>query len=175
MTFNQHITNLYNNKLFNDMCRRYGHANHEDLKSEVMTILLELSEEKKQQIIDSDYLLPYAIQTARYQTSPKNWTKFRKLYCNREELIFTDEFIELVDEIIEDSPINLSLIINRIKEDMKEQTNKYFYHSRLLYELIESGKNTKQLSREIGIPYTSVRHALNEYRTNLKEWLNSAL
>ena len=77
MTFNQHITNLYSNKLFNDMCRRYGHANHEDLKSEVMTILLELSEEKKQQIIDSDYLLPYAIQTARYQTSPKNWTKFR--------------------------------------------------------------------------------------------------
>ena len=156
------------------MCKRYGGKNHEDLKSEVLQILLELPKEKQNQIIENDYILPYSLQIARFQVSNKNWTRFRKLYCNREELIFTDEFIELVDEVIEESPINLNLIINKIKEDMREQTNKYFYHSRLLYELIESGKNTKQLSRDIGIPYTSVRYALQEYRITLKEWLQKS-
>jgi hypothetical protein len=54
---------------------------------------------------------------------------------------------------------------------MLDQNNKYFYHSRLLNELIITGVNTKQLSRDIGIPYTSVRHAIKEYRQHLKEWL----
>jgi len=175
LTFNDYIANLFYNKLFNDICHKYGHENYEDLKSEVICILCELPEEKKNRILENDYLLPYAIQTARNQTSKRNWTKFRKLYDNREKLVFTEEFQDLIEELDETIIVEWPLLINKIREDMKEQSNKYFYHSRLLYELIESGKNTKQLSREIGIPYTSVRHALNEYRTNLKEWLNSAL
>ena len=72
---------------------------------------------------------------------------------------------------LEEEFIDTEKVVKKIEEDMLDQNNKYFYHSRLLNELIITGVNTKQLSRDIGIPYTSVRHAIKEYRQHLKEWL----
>ena len=155
------------------MCRRYGHNNHQDLKSEILSILLELPKEKKERIAENNYLTPYALQTLRFQVSTRNWTAYRKKYGNRENLILSDNFEDydiFDDEYFEDG-IEPERVVKKIEEDMIDQNNKYFYHSRLLNELIITGVNTKQLSREIGIPYTSVRHAIKEYRQHLKEWL----
>jgi hypothetical protein len=92
----------------------------------------------------------------------------------------TDKFV-IIDKLfdipiydlhdIDEEFIDAEKIVKKIESDMLNQDNKYFYHSRLLNELIITGVNTKQLSRDIGIPYTSVRHAIKEYRLHLKEWL----
>jgi hypothetical protein len=181
--FNSEVEAVYKSELFCGMCKRYGRNNHEELKSVVIAILLELSEEKKQEILEFGFLLPYAIQTARFQVSNKNWTAFRKEFGNREQIIcyqdlHTHEGLSLqnipAEEEEEHSLIYGLDIMKQIKKDMRLQTNKYFYHSRLLFEVIDKGISIKQLSRELGIPYTSVIHSIKQYREYLKTWLESA-
>ena len=182
-------------KIFNDYCRKYGQNNHQELKSEVLSILLELPDHKKETISENNYLIPYALQILKFQVSHCNWTAFRKKFGNRENLVLVENFdgdkgkiyienhyqnkqsVPLFDikdydaHDIDEEFIDTEKVVKKIEEDMLDQNNKYFYHSRLLNELIITGVNTKQLSRDIGIPYTSVRHAIKEYRQHLKEWL----
>jgi hypothetical protein len=169
--FNILLVEFNDSKIFNDYCRRYGHNDHQELKSEVLSILLELPQHKKDTIAENNYLTPYALQILKFQVSHCNWTAFRKKFGNRENLVLVETFEDIEDiEYFEDD-IQVEKIVAKIEEDMLNQNNKYFYHSRLLNELIITGVNTKQLSRDIGIPYTSVRHAIKEYRLHLKEWL----
>lgn len=169
--FNIQLCEFNDSKIFNDYCKKYGHSNHQELKSEVLTILLELPDHKKDTIAENNYLTPYALQILKFQVSHCNWTAFRKKFGNRENLVLVETFEDIEDiEYFEDE-IQVEKIVAKIEEDMLDQNNKYFYHSRLLNELIITGVNTKQLSRDIGIPYTSVRHAIKEYRLHLKEWL----
>jgi hypothetical protein len=170
--FNILLVEFNDSKIFNDYCRRYGHGDHQELKSEVLSILLELPQHKKDTIAENNYLTPYALQILKFQVSHCNWTAFRKKFGNRENLVLVETFEDIEDiEYFEDE-IQVEKIVAKIEEDMLDQNNKYFYHSRLLNELIITGVNTKQLSRDIGIPYTSVRHAIKEYRQFLKEWLS---
>ena len=195
--FNIMLCEFNDSKIFNDYCRKYGHNNHQELKSEVLAILLELPDHKKETISENNYLIPYALQILKFQVSHCNWTAFRKKFGNRENLVMfddinindkrgeikediTDKFIILNKSLeipiydyhtLEEEFIDTEKVVKKIEEDMLDQNNKYFYHSRLLNELIITGVNTKQLSRDIGIPYTSVRHAIKEYRQHLKEWL----
>ena len=182
-------------KIFNDYCKKYGHNNHQELKSEVLSILLELPDHKKETISENNYLIPYALQILKFQVSHCNWTAFRKKFGNRENLVLVENFdgdngkiyienhyqnkqsVPLFDikdydaHDIDEEFIDTEKVVKKIEADMLDQNNKYFYHSRLLNELIITGVNTKQLSRDIGIPYTSVRHAIKEYRQHLREWL----
>jgi len=169
--FNILLVEFNDSKIFNDYCRRYGHGDHQELKSEVLAILLELPQHKKDTIAENNYLTPYALQILKFQVSHCNWTAFRKKFGNRENLVLVETFEDIEDVEYFEDEIQVEKIVAKIEEDMLDQNNKYFYHSRLLNELIITGVNTKQLSRDIGIPYTSVRHAIKEYRQHLKEWL----
>jgi hypothetical protein len=169
--FNILLVEFNDSKIFNDYCRRYGHGDHQELKSEVLSILLELPQHKKDTIAENNYLTPYALQILKFQVSHCNWTAFRKKFGNRENLVLVETFEDIEDVEYFEDEIQVEKIVAKIEEDMLDQNNKYFYHSRLLNELIITGVNTKQLSRDIGIPYTSVRHAIKEYRQHLKEWL----
>lgn len=193
--FNIMLIEFNDSKIFNDYCKKYGHNNHQELKSEVLAILLELPDHKKETISENNYLIPYALQILKFQVSHCNWTAFRKKFGNRENLILVENFdgdkgkiyienhyqnkqsVPLFDikdydaHDIDEEFIDTEKVVKKIEADMLDQNNKYFYHSRLLNELIITGVNTKQLSRDIGIPYTSVRHAIKEYRQHLKEWL----
>jgi hypothetical protein len=176
--FNILLIEFNDSKIFNDYCRKYGHGDHQELKSEVLSILLELPQHKKDTIAENNYLTPYALQILKFQVSHCNWTAFRKKFGNRENLVLFGDcgdlskaFANIIDFDYFEDEIQVEKIVAKIEEDMLDQNNKYFYHSRLLNELIITGVNTKQLSRDIGIPYTSVRHAIKEYRLHLKEWL----
>jgi hypothetical protein len=193
--FNILLCEFNDSKIFNDYCRKYGHNNHQELKSEVLSILLELPDHKKETIAENNYLTPYALQILKFQVSHCNWTAFRKKFGNRENLVLVENFDDDKGKIyienhyqnkqslpifdvkdydahdIDEEFIDTEKVVKKIEQDMLDQNNKYFYHSRLLNELIITGVNTKQLSRDIGIPYTSVRHAIKEYRLHLKEWL----
>jgi hypothetical protein len=193
--FNILLVEFNDSKIFNDYCKKYGHNNHQELKSEVLSILLELPEDKKETIAENNYLTPYALQILKFQVSHCNWTAFRKKFGNRENLVLVENFDDDKGKIyienhyqnkqslpifdvkdydahdIDEEFIDTEKVVKKIEQDMLDQNNKYFYHSRLLNELIITGVNTKQLSRDIGIPYTSVRHAIKEYRQHLKEWL----
>jgi hypothetical protein len=135
------------------------------------------------------------LQILKFQVSHCNWTAFRKKFGNRENLVLVENFDDDKGKIyienhyqnkqslpifdvkdydahdLDEEFIDTEKVVKKIEQDMLDQNNKYFYHSRLLNELIITGVNTKQLSRDIGIPYTSVRHAIKEYRLHLKEWL----
>jgi hypothetical protein len=193
--FNILLIEFNDSKIFNDYCKKYGHNNHQELKSEVLSILLELPDHKKETIAENNYLTPYALQILKFQVSHCNWTAFRKKFGNRENLVLVENFDDDKGKIyienhyqnkqslpifdvkdydahdIDEEFIDTEKVVKKIESDMLDQNNKYFYHSRLLNELIITGVNTKQLSRDIGIPYTSVRHAIKEYRLHLKEWL----
>ena len=193
--FNILLVEFNDSKIFNDYCKKYGHNNHQELKSEVLSILLELPDHKKETIAENNYLTPYALQILKFQVSHCNWTAFRKKFGNRENLVLVENFDDDKGKIyienhyqnkqtlpifdvkdydahdIDEEFIDTEKVVKKIESDMLDQNNKYFYHSRLLNELIITGVNTKQLSRDIGIPYTSVRHAIKEYRQHLKEWL----
>jgi hypothetical protein len=169
--FNILLVEFNDSKIFNDYCKKYGHGDHQELKSEVLSILLELPQHKKDTIAENNYLTPYALQILKFQVSHCNWTAFRKKFGNRENLVLVETFDDIEDVEYFEDEIQVEKIVAKIEEDMLDQNNKYFYHSRLLNELIITGVNTKQLSRDIGIPYTSVRHAIKEYRLHLKEWL----
>ena len=193
--FNILLVEFNDSKIFNDYCRKYGHGNHQELKSEVLSILLELPDHKKETIAENNYLTPYALQILKFQVSHCNWTAFRKKFGNRENLVLVENFDDDKGKIyienhyqnkqslpifdvkdydahdLDEEFIDTEKVVKKIESDMLDQNNKYFYHSRLLNELIITGVNTKQLSRDIGIPYTSVRHAIKEYRQHLKEWL----
>ena len=193
--FNILLIEFNDSKIFNDYCKKYGHNNHQELKSEVLSILLELPDHKKETIAENNYLTPYALQILKFQVSHCNWTAFRKKFGNRENLVLVENFDDDKGKIyienhyqnkqstpvydikdydlhdLDEEFIDTEKVVKKIEQDMLDQNNKYFYHSRLLNELIITGVNTKQLSRDIGIPYTSVRHAIKEYRLHLKEWL----
>ena len=193
--FNILLVEFNDSKIFNDYCKKYGHNNHQELKSEVLSILLELPDHKKDTIAENNYLTPYALQILKFQVSHCNWTAFRKKFGNRENLVLVENFDDDKGKIyienhyqnkqslpifdvkdydahdIDEEFIDTEKVVKKIEQDMLDQNNKYFYHSRLLNELIITGVNTKQLSRDIGIPYTSVRHAIKEYRQHLREWL----
>jgi hypothetical protein len=193
--FNILLCEFNDSKIFNDYCKKYGHNNHQELKSEVLSILLELPDHKKETIAENNYLTPYALQILKFQVSHCNWTAFRKKFGNRENLVLVENFDDDKGKIyienhyqnkqslpifdvkdydahdLDEEFIDTEKVVKKIESDMLDQNNKYFYHSRLLNELIITGVNTKQLSRDIGIPYTSVRHAIKEYRLHLKEWL----
>lgn len=197
------IEQLYKNKLFNDMCKRYGRENHEDLKSEVLLILLELPKEKLRGIIDKGYLIPFALNVVRNQTSPKNWTAFRKKYGNREDFeaqayfnighhhhqignfdpllqqreIYTSRVIDRIDDRDIDERESREITEARLQEkiisDSSRQQNQWFYHSRL-FLLQQKFKNSRKMAQDIGIPYRSIRHTLNEYTKHLKKWLKES-
>lgn len=189
------IIAVFNSRLFNDFCKRYGGDNHEDLKSEVMLIICELPNEKKENIVRNDYLLPYALNIIRNQVSTKKWTQWRKKYENRlpvipnDFLVFRDrlgfndaEYFgdvwqqsdnwygadRMVDEL---DPVDLTneKILKKVKDDSLNQNNEYFYHSRVLLESMKY-RNVKKTAEAIGIPYKSVLRNLNDYKEALKEW-----
>lgn len=206
------FTELYSNNVFNFIAKKIGKDQAEDLKSTVMLILMDIPEEKLLTIIEGGYLTQYGNQTLRFQVSDKNWTHFRKLYGNRENLVLNDgmndesndfsddsgdstsgsnpidtmaleEFEKYAERLdreilglnIIDADIKLGIVSEKMNDDMKSQTNDYFYHARLLNEMLEKQLNQKQLAKLIGIPYSSVRHTIKQYREHLTKYLQDKI
>ncbi len=173
------IVELFNSDLFNNICRRYGGNNHEDLKSEVMLIICELSPERKKQMVENQYLTQYALQIARFQGIGDRRTargnSFQRKFADP-TMVYTDKIIEAPEQAsYQYKYVNDYLepaISARVNRDGQEQTNPFFYHSRLLLETIKY-KTIKEAASAIGIPYVSVRRNLKEYKHVLNEWLKS--
>ena len=77
---NQAITELYTDLVFIRVCKKYGKENHEELRSEVITILLEMPGERLTHIIENQYLLPYAYNVARIQGIDER-SRFNKMFA----------------------------------------------------------------------------------------------
>ena len=170
---NQAIAELYTNQLFVAMCKKYGKDDNEELRSEVIAILLEMPEDKINHIIESQYLLPYALRVVRIQAVSKR-DKFNKNFNYPFKFDIDINDIELVDDSvdineIEESQKEAEKVIAKIKEDSCNQFSDYFYGSRLVLLKVEKG-SIKEVSRSTGIPYRSMQDALKKYITHLQEW-----
>lgn len=183
------IVEVFKSKLFNDMCRRYGKDNHQDLKSEVLLMICEMPMEKKIKIVDGGYLLPYALQMLRFQGTGNKNNTFQKHFQNKKEIPYyfkvdygphgekmQSNFIDTygthtlkVEEYDAEKAEIEEKITEKIKQDSVSQSNEFFYHSRLILESIKY-KNVKKTANAIGIPYNSVRRSLSDYKKALMEW-----
>jgi len=195
------IEQVFNAKLFQDMCRKYGGRDYEDLKSEAMLSILEVPKQKLDGIIEKGYLLPYVLSMLRNMVSTKGgkgWSRFRRQFGNREGLLSIEDMknlrIEQVDYFDFRSPGSLfilagiedsigddfserarmeTVILEKIEQDCIERAeNKYWYNARLL-KLSFEYKNPKKMAEAVGIHYNSVLYALKEYREHLAEWIKS--
>jgi hypothetical protein len=187
------ISEVFCSKLFCDMCRRYGGNDHEDLKGEVMLMILEMPMEKKQNIADAGYLLPYALQMARFQSTGKYTNKrFLKLFKREREVAFTmkmstnkktsssnETFFETdASEISRNIPENddydheIDELAEKfgdiLKRDSHDQNDPFFYHSRLFMETMKY-RSVRQAAKVIGIPHRSISRSLTEYKKVLIE------
>lgn len=132
-----------------------------------MLMILEMPVDKKQNIVDAGYLLPYCIQMARFQATGRYTNKrFLKLFHDQ-KIIYTDQVpeinIEEYDHEIDEMANKMGEIL---KQDSLDQSNEFFYHSRLLLETLKY-RSVKQTAKAIGIPYNSVRRSLTDYKNSL--------
>lgn len=167
------ISELYENKLYRSMCLKYGKENSEDLRSEVILILLEYPKDKLMNIIEKGYLLPWSLQIMRFQTDPHHYNRnrtFNKKFNNGIVYVSIENHLELnvISQDTDDIVIG-ETISKKVLQDSLNQKNPHFYHAKLAIERTKY-KNTKELSRAVGIPYFSVRYALKEYKTYLNQW-----
>lgn len=101
------ITELYQDKLFLSMCKKYGKENSEELRSEVVSILLEMPGDKLTHIIENGYLLPYSINIVRLQSISKR-DSFNKKFNNELKYAVDIDYISNRIKIKEDFDLSLS-------------------------------------------------------------------
>jgi DNA-directed RNA polymerase specialized sigma24 family protein len=184
MSVDEAIVAIFEHKLFKDMCRRYGGSDWQDLRSEVILAICEMPEHKKVNIIQNNYLLPYALSTIRQQAYSKEWTQFRKLYCNREGLVYENmgwsvpvDHIEVAEQnrpYSYDDDQRQTMLVNRIISDaINPQEDKHYY----AYLMVENanGVPLRDIAENLGIPLTSVWKGIKQYNQYVKEWLKSAI
>ena len=167
------ITELYTDRLFISMCKKYGKENNEELRSEVMSILLEMPGDKLNHIISNGYLLPYTLQIVRFQSIDEK-SKFNSQFIIHEtidniEIAFDP--IETQSELIDNEirQLKAEITLKKIESDSLNQDNKYFYHANIAKSKPKYG-SIRALSRKVGIDYRSMQIALNQYIEYLKEW-----
>ncbi len=157
------LVELYSNKTLLKYCKKYvGAELCEDLRTEIIIKLSSIS--NIDTIIQGGYLLPYSIKMAYNFTTNKS-TKFCKLYMF--------ETNEVEDKPIFDIENNHTIeqkYLDYVYQCKQDQSNKYFYHANLLISLSHL-KSVKELSKKTQIPYKSILHAINEYKTHLKSLL----
>ena len=77
---NEAIAKLYTNDIFNCICMQHGGEHGEDIKGDIIMMILSIPEPKLKHIVSEGYLLPYALQMVRYQCSSNKSTKLNKKY-----------------------------------------------------------------------------------------------
>lgn len=170
---NQAITELYTDLVFIRVCKKYGKENHEELRSEVITILLEMPGERLTHIIENQYLLPYAYNVARIQGIDER-SRFNKMFALSE----TINNLEISYDPIEEKTLILDIeqrhqqatkLLEKIESDSLEQSNQFFYEANIAKSKPKYG-SIRALSRKVGIDYRGMQIALNKYIEYLKEW-----
>lgn len=175
--FDREISELYQNQMFVDFCNHRGGEYREDLRNEIIVIILEMPQEKLKHIIDNGYLLPYAIQIIKQQTSTHAQsigTRFNKIKqarivkdtCNVYELEKQETPYDEIKDRIE------TMVLEKIHSDTIPQET--FYKSRLILELINK-KSVFQIAKKVGIPYRSVLETVNNYKQELIQWSESRI
>ncbi len=167
------ITELYNDKMFHSICKRYGKSDSEDLKQIVILILLEKPKNILEHIISSGYLMPYALQVTRLQVSKfktNKWSVFNKNFGGIVEPLHEGIEAKIIDiPYTEDHFILSDKVSKKILDDALNQDNPHFYHAMLVKLKVEH-KNVKKISKATKIPYRSLLHAIDEYKKYLNEW-----
>jgi len=155
------ITELYDNNIFNYWCKKYGKELYEDLKNDVILLLLE----NKNFIKIKEYLLPYSIQTIRFYSLDKKKTvsEFTKKYKYR----FDVQNIENFEEIKEDEPTEESTLINKVIKDCN--TSGKLFAARILVENA-NGKSIVKIAKQAGLPYDLTIREVRNYKKELKQW-----
>ena len=167
------ITELYQDKLFLSMCKKYGKENSEELRSEVISILLEMPGDKLNHIIENGYLLPYTLQIVRFQSIDEK-SKFNSqfiIYETIDNIEIPFDPIETQTELMESElrQLKAEITLKKIESDSLDQSNKYFYQANIAKSKPKYG-SIRALSRKVGIDYRGMQIALNQYIEYLKEW-----
>lgn len=165
---NEIITNLYKNQLLNKelkhLCKNNDKFTSDELLHQIVIKLYDMDRTKLLKLNEDNSLFKFSIRIALNLIidefrKTKNKT-FTKIEDSIDLLIEQDSYTIERKELIEK-------LINQLNTDSIEQTNTYFYHSRLILELLNY-KSVAELSRVTKIPAKSIYIALDEYKSHLK-------
>lgn len=148
-TKNQIIEELYKSKEFND-CISKMEPEHlrDDLKAEVVLILLETEEQKLLAINDAGALKYYTVRIIMNLIQSKTSLFYKK---------YRQQLIEITDRFIAEDEGDIAERATReeIEERaMKEIDNLYWYNSGIVKLYLKHG-NYRAIEEDTGIPYSS--------------------
>jgi hypothetical protein len=154
----QIITDLYNSKELKDVISKMNPEHlREDLLSETMLVLCNLSEERLMQMHNDGYLKFYVIRTILNMIKSNDsgfYNKYRKVFeevPNLPETVSDNDIMEEKYEKVEDFHDNLP-----------------FYEKNLLKYYIQYNCKAKKLSNDTGIPVRSIYDTINKIKRKAK-------
>ena len=155
------IEDLYINPKFNQICKHFGKENSEDLKNDVVLVLLDM----KSDICKINNIVEYACCMARNYAINKR-SKFSKQYLIKNDELTGNEIVE--SEYNFEFDYKNQFVINYINETATNQNSQYFFHCILVKKLIEL-KSLSELSRKTKIPYRTLSFSMSQLKLHIKE------
>ena len=136
---NDIITNLYNNQLLNKelkyLCKNNDKFTSDELLHQIVIKLYDIDRSKLLKLNEDNSLFKFSIRIAQNLIIDEFRKTKNKTFTNIEDSI--DLLIEQDNYTIERKEL-IEKLINQLNNDSIEQTNTYFYHSRLILELLKS-------------------------------------
>jgi predicted HAD superfamily phosphohydrolase len=154
----QIITDLYNSRELKDVISKMNPEHlREELLSEVMLVVCNLSEDRLFQMHNDGYLKFYVIRTILNMIKSNDsgfHNKFRKIYEQVPNIVEVKSDYEIMEEKFEKA------------EEFQE--NLPFYEKNLLKYYIQYNCKAKKLSNDTGIPVRSIYETISKIKRKAK-------
>lgn len=135
----------------------------EDLRQEVIMVLLELGEQRITQMEADGMLKFYTIRTILNMIKSDR-SKFFTMFRNYEEIADIKEQVD--DEYLEQPEIDLNTIFTNTREQLYEKDMLFHY-------CYSFDRNALAMSRGTGIPYKTIIRTLTNAKNRVKCYLQS--
>ena len=164
MSKNAIIEEVYKCQWFNDMLDKMNPENlRDDLKQETILVLLQMQDERIEQLHQDGYLKFYTIRTILNMIKSTT-SKFFFMYRNYQE--FEREVDQADDVYTESIELELCHVFDNTRNDLYERD--------MLEQYTHTFDcNALKMSRDTGIPYKTVIRTLNNAKTKIKCFLQS--
>lgn len=155
----------------------------EDLKAEVILILLETSDEKIQNLNANGQLAYYAVRIIINQIQ-SNTSPFAKIYRQMIASIDNEVFADQKTEYIKNNPINEAgetLMDRESRENMEDrinelaidEINKLYWYDRDMVLAYKKHGSFREIEKHTGIPFSSCYHTIKKAMNTIKKNVNS--
>lgn len=166
MTKAQIIEGLYLDRQFKKVCQNIAPPSlSDDLFHETIVVFLEMDDEKVIKASQEGYLKWLFIKIASNSFNSKTSPFYHKYHHNDDRIEVSESKVKDADFISQGFEIKFKELVESIEKQIECLD---FYERELLKLYIKFG-NYRDVSREVGIKYESVRHAIRLAINKIKQ------